>query len=289
MSDFKFACPVCGQHITCDAASSGSQMDCPTCFRKLVVPQAKAATSPNFVITASEVQKRTPPTPGNGVGTSRSAAAPPQQSVPTVAIVIVALVVCGAGAGVFAFRGKIFHSHPPPPPPPPPVVTDQPPAPGPPVLAVIPPAPDATNWTLNLAEAKIPDTTVSGSVNGRGFKLERCIIQQGRLDLRQGPKWPPDVGVSVHLFAERTEDLSGRTVIIEATRTNPPRTILRWKNEQGDPLSKDYRHGYALKVEFGQVTSNYLPGKIYIAFPDDPKSYAAGTFNAEIRRPSPKK
>jgi hypothetical protein len=293
MSDFKFACPVCGQHITCDSANSGSQMDCPTCFRKLVVPQATAAASSGFVLTASEVQKRTTPAPGNGAATGSSAAVePPRKSIPTIAMVIAAFVVCGAGAGVFAFRDRIFHLHPPPPPPPPPpslVVTNEPLGVTPPVLPIIPPAPDATNWTLNLAEAKIPDAPASGSVNGRGFKLERAVIQQGRLDLRQGPKWPPDIGVSVHLFAERTEDLSGRTVIIEATRTNPPRTILRWKNEQGDPLSKDYRHGYALKVEFGQVTSNYLPGRIYIAFPDDPKSYAAGTFNAEIRRPSPKK
>ena len=40
MSEFKFACPVCGQHITCDAAAAGSQMNCPTCFRKIVVPRA---------------------------------------------------------------------------------------------------------------------------------------------------------------------------------------------------------------------------------------------------------
>jgi hypothetical protein len=290
MSDFKFACPVCGQHITCDSASSGTQMDCPTCFRKLVVPQATAATSPNFVLTASEVQKRPATAPGNGAKASSSAVTEaPRKSVPTVAIVLTALVVCVAGAGVFAFRGKIFHPPPPPPPPPPPVVTNAPAVATQPVLPILPLAADATNWTLNLAEAKIPDAPASGSINGRDFKLERCVIQQGRLDLRQGPKWPPDVGVSVHLFAERTEDLAGRTVVIEATRTNPPRTILRWKNEQGDPLSKDYRRGYALKVEFGQVTSNRLPGRIFIAFPDDPKSYAAGTFNAEIRRPSPKK
>lgn len=151
------------------------------------------------------------------------------------------------------------------------------------------PSPEATNWTLNLAEANIPVAPASGRVNGRGFKLERATIQQGRLDLRQGPKWPPDLGVSVHLFAERTEDLAGRSVTIEATRTNAPRTILRWKNEQGEPVTKDHRWGYALKVEFGQVASNHLAGKIFIAFPDEAKSYAAGNFNAEIRKPQPKK
>jgi hypothetical protein len=157
-----------------------------------------------------------------------------------------------------------------------------------PVVPVAPPAPDATNWTLRLAEAKMPELAANGIVNGRGFKLERATIRQGHLDLRQGPKWPPDVGVSVHLFAERTEDLAGRAVTIEATRSNAPRTILRWKNENGDPTTKDFRKGYALKVEFGQVSSNHLPGKIFIAFPDDPRSYVAGTFNAEIRQPNRK-
>src|SRR6266496_6076512 len=66
MSEFKFACPVCGQHITCDSRTSGSQMECPTCFRKLIVPQPSAAGSPNLVLTASEVTNRPSPTGAAG-------------------------------------------------------------------------------------------------------------------------------------------------------------------------------------------------------------------------------
>lgn len=282
MSEFKFACPVCGQHITCDSACSGTQMDCPTCFRKLVVPQAKSAGSTNLVLTAALVQSR--PATSVSSQTDFIASRPPaSKKIPVAALTLMLLALC-AGAGVFAFRKVIFHGSQPQSP-------NQPVQTAKPVVPIIPPPADATNWTLNLAEAKIPNEPANGAVNGRGFKLERATIQQGRLDLRQGPKWPPDVGVSVHLFADRTEDLAGRTVIIEATRTNPPlpRTILRWKNERGEPVNKDQRPGYALKVEFGQVTNNHLPGKIFIAFSDEPKSYAAGTFNAEIRKPAPKK
>jgi hypothetical protein len=283
MSEFKFACPVCGQHITCDSGTSGTQMACPTCFRKLVVPPAKAADSPNLVLSASEVQRRTIPLPGAGQG-GNSVAETPTRTIPVAVLALLAFVVCAAGAGVFIFRGKIFQTHRDPPP----AETNSPP-PVPVVVAVIPPLPAATNWTLNLAEAKIPDEPVNGGVNGRGFTLQRATIQQGRLDLRQGPKWPPDVGVSVHLFAERSEDLAGRSVTIEATRTNAPRIVLRWKDEHGEPATKDYRQGYALRVEFGAVSGNHLPGKIFIALPDEPKSYAAGTFSAEIRKSSPKK
>lgn len=276
MSEFKFACPVCGQHITCDSGSSGTQMDCPTCFRKLVVPQAKAADSPNLVLSAAEVQKRTIPLPGSS-DVNRSSPAASGKQFPVVALGL-GLLVCAVAAGAFVFRGKIFPSQPAP-------ISVKTNSPAPTHVTFIPASPGATNWTLNLAEAKIPDAQASGGVNGRDFAMERAVIQAGRLDLRQGPKWPPDLGVSVHLYAERSEDLAGKTVTIETARTNAPRVILRWKNEQGDPVTKEYRQGYALKVEFGQVSGNRLPGKIFIAVPDESKSYAAGTFSAEIRRP----
>jgi hypothetical protein len=278
MSEFKFACPVCGQHITCDAASSGTQMDCPTCFRKLVVPQAKSAGATNLVLTAALAQSR----PATSVSSQAEFIASSRSTgkrFPVAAVVLMLLVVC-ASAGVFALRKTILHA----------VKSDTPASSQntpvtKPVVAVTPPSLNATNWTLNLTKAKIPDDPANGAVQGRGFELEKATIQQGRLELRQGPKWPPDVGVSVQLFAERTEDLAKRVVTIEANPTNGPRMILRWKNERGDPVTKDFRQGYALKVEFGQVSSNRLPGKIFIAFPDDSKSYVAGTFTAEIRRP----
>jgi len=42
-----------------------------------------------------------------------------------------------------------------------------------------------------------------------------------------------------------------------------------------------------LKVIFGQAANSRMPGKLYISFPDDDKSFAAGTFIAEIRKPPP--
>ena len=59
MSEVKFACPVCGQHITTDASTSGSQLECPTCFRQLIVPQGATAGQTRLVLSAlqaSEVQ-----------------------------------------------------------------------------------------------------------------------------------------------------------------------------------------------------------------------------------------
>lgn len=279
MSEFKFACPVCGQHITCDAAASGTPMDCPTCFRKLVVPQASAAESKNFVLTAAAVPNRKMHLPAQPDPATTTA---PASKIP-VAVMVIVLLGCVAGAGVFAFRGKLFSSTEPGNPPEPNALEQASAQPGVPVVRL----PPSTNWTLNLAAVKIPEASVSGTVLGRPFTLERAVIQAGRLDLRQGPKWPPDVGVSVHLFADRSEDLAGKTVVLEATRTNAPRVILRAKDEQNKAVTRDFRKGYAARVEFGQVTNNRLAGKIYLAAPDDANSYAAGTFSAEIRKPTP--
>src|SRR5712672_2412427 len=67
MSEFKFACPVCGQHITADSSTSGGQLECPTCFRKIVVPQAPTAGDSKFIISAAQVAK---PRPASATSTS---------------------------------------------------------------------------------------------------------------------------------------------------------------------------------------------------------------------------
>lgn len=287
MSEFKFACPVCGQHINCDSGSSGSQMDCPTCFRKLVVPQAPAPGKTNFVLTASEVQTRTIPLPRQ---TDPPPASVQPKKSPVVAIVI-GVLVCGAVIASVAYyvRAKNVQRGPADDDQTNDVATVIAPTNSQPVIVLPPPSADATNWTLNLSEAILPESPARGAVRGFGFNLERSTIQEGRLDLRQGAKWPPDVGVSIHLFAKRTEDIAGKTVIIDAARTNAPRVILRWKNEEGKAVTKEFKSGYAARIEFGQINGKWLPGKIFIATPDDTHSYAAGTFNAEIRKPSPPK
>ena len=47
------------------------------------------------------------------------------------------------------------------------------------------------------------------------------------------------------------------------------------------------QHG--AKLVFGDAANARMPGSIYISFPDDAKSFVAGTFEAEIRKPAPPK
>jgi hypothetical protein len=202
-------------------------------------------------------------------------------------VALLGVLLLGGVAAAFVWREKLFHR----------------PAGGMPVIN--PAEPTATNsvpsplklassdadqnWRLDLASAHIPDAPVSGRVHGFAFTLDRATITGGILNLRQGPKWPPDLGVTLALFAERGEDLAGKQVLIEATRTDAPKITLRWKNAGGEPVTATLRGNYALRLEFGAVTNRVLPGRLYLATPDAERSFVAGTFQAEIRRPTAKK
>src|SRR6266853_1165674 len=103
MSEFKFACPVCGQHITADSTTTGTQIECPTCFQKIVVPQAPATADPKFILSAAQVAK---PRPGsqNGVAPLEK----PSSTKDLLAWAAVVLVLGAAGAALFIFRDRIF-------------------------------------------------------------------------------------------------------------------------------------------------------------------------------------
>ncbi len=38
MSDFKFECPLCKQHLSCDEQHSGRQIQCPACNHLIRIP-----------------------------------------------------------------------------------------------------------------------------------------------------------------------------------------------------------------------------------------------------------
>jgi len=280
MSEFKFACPVCGQHITCDSATSGTQMECPTCFRKLVVPHPPTAASSQLVLTAALVSDRPVTSTAADAPTT-----PAAKSFPVAAVAMV-VVICAAAGGAVVFRDKLFkpsQNHVA-------AATNSEPTQTPETnLPVVTRPAEDTNWTLNLVEVKIPEARATGWVNGKNFALQRATVQGGTLTLRQGTKDPADLRVVVQLFAKQGEDLAGKTVNIETNRENPPRVTLRWKDEQQQQAKRDVRAGYALHIEFGAVAGNRLPGKIYLCTPDDEKSWVAGTFEAEIRKPPPPK
>ena len=105
MSEFKYACPVCGQHMKCDSSQSGTVMECPTCFQKITAPQAPETDDPKFIITGTRVGERPIPV---AVADSGSAPTPAPQKKSYLPVIIFIVFLCAAAVALFAFRGSIF-------------------------------------------------------------------------------------------------------------------------------------------------------------------------------------
>ncbi|HWD92787.1 MAG TPA: hypothetical protein VG938_10595 [Verrucomicrobiae bacterium] len=264
MSEFKFACPICGQHITADSGNAGSQISCPTCYRKIVVPTAPATDDPKFVLSASEANKPRPP---STIAQFEDYQKAPEKTALPVGLIVLLVLACAAGATFFVWRGR-HHSKPPP------------------QIQAAQPEYTGTNlWTLDLADAKFPEEPVGGAIHQRAFTLEHASITGSNLTLRVGHGGPIELGLNVYFFNRAPEELGGKTAEVKPTDSPAPRVLLHWMD--GKRVSETFRGGYAMKVEFGPVVDNALPGKIFISLPDDSKSWVAGTFRAEIHKPAP--
>jgi hypothetical protein len=82
--------------------------------------------------------------------------------------------------------------------------------------------------------------------------------------------------------------LAGKTINVTTNAAAAARVTLRWKD--GDQTAKEnFETGYALRLEFGAAADNRISGKIYFCAPDELKSCVMGAFNADIRKPRPRK
>jgi hypothetical protein len=271
MSEFKFACPVCGQHITVPSSSSGTQMECPTCFRKIVVPQAPAGNDSKLLLEAAQP---TQPRPTSSVS-DLSALRRPRSRASLVTNIALALVLLVAAGVLFSYRTAVLKLL----------------GLGPRPVAQVTDIPtNATpveaSWTLDPAKAVIPEHEVSGRLHGADFTCEKALFGGGTLSLRKGQGWPPDLGLDILLSAQKAEQLNGKNIIIApGARSVVSKVVLRWKDASNRPQQNEIKSGYALTLLFGQPAAQRLPGRLYISLPDSEKSYLAGTFEAEISQP----
>jgi hypothetical protein len=60
MSELKFACPVCDQHIACDPGLGGLQMECPTCFRQIIIPRRPTGATTRLILQAKQSRVQRP-------------------------------------------------------------------------------------------------------------------------------------------------------------------------------------------------------------------------------------
>ena len=279
MSEFKFACPVCGQHITADGSASGIVLECPTCFQNLIVPHPPEFGGRKLVLTAAKAPaSKLAAAPGHKADAPKSAAQRLKNS-----LIPLSLLALTGGTAFFLWHQQITS-----------VAnkladraTRSPMATPPPaIFRSNYPVPENIAWTLNATNVGIPSGEVVGSVHGHGFHCERAVLKGDRLSLRQGPAGPPELGVTVTLPTKRPEELAGKAFLVGPSAPVPsPRVVLRWKDDFQEPVTQHVHSGYAMKLMFGRIAEGRIYGRIYLAVPDDQKSFVAGNFEAEITRP----
>jgi hypothetical protein len=149
-------------------------------------------------------------------------------------------------------------------------------------------------WTLDVPMAKIPEGRVNGMISGTNFVAETVRLDPvgGALVLRffQGAALAPDREMLVYLHLKPGEKLAEHTWTIsqDMKGTGVPQVAKRWKlDPKYAPKLQNYASGYAMKLEFGQVTNGSSSGKIFLALPDAEHSVAAGSFTAESTIPDP--
>jgi DNA-directed RNA polymerase subunit RPC12/RpoP len=108
MSEFKFVCPACGKDIKCESWRRNTMMECPSCFQRVIVPQATAGDDVELVIKGSKATRRLVTKPETNLGMP-PAPTPPAKDSPVAGIAFV-IILCAVIAAVFVFGGKIFKS-----------------------------------------------------------------------------------------------------------------------------------------------------------------------------------
>jgi hypothetical protein len=279
MSEFKFACPVCGQHMMCDSSQGGTVMECPTCFQKITAPQAPSSDEQKFIITGTKKSER----PASTIPETASKFAPAKKGFPGALVVVIIFILIGAAAS-FIYRRTIFKPASPPTVP----ATVRSSSPSLPVVAVPAnlPLPAGTNyWTLNVNAVGTPEIPAGGKVHGKFFTGQKMVLNADGLTIRTA-SYPPEAGITVYLRPDPIQSLFGKSIAFAADTPGAPTVLLRWKDAQGQ-AAQQAATGYAMRIEFGQPAGNYISGKIYLCTPDEMKSYVVGRFNAEIVKPKP--
>jgi hypothetical protein len=258
VSQFKFACPVCGQHLEAGVEEEGRTTECPSCFKKLTVPQAPTGTGTKLIITASLADaRRVPATPA--VEPGAQPANRPRVRGPALYIVLALLsVLVAAGAIVLVKRGQ---SKPAPEPPPTPRL-----------------------WTERTEALRLVEGPVRGSLSGWDFSLTTAVWQDTRLILRQDGRQPEALRLQISFPLQGGELVPGKAFRLgpDDPPFEPPIRIL-WKAADGTEKSEAVCSKYLLWVEFDKVSKSAVGGRIHLCLMDSQRSWLAGRFSATIR------
>lgn len=272
MSDFKFSCPQCGQHLSGDSEWGGRQIQCPGCQATINVPRSASASPPLPPVIASVPRGSAPST------SPRIRGAGPWLwiGLGAGALVLLALVAVIAALVLPALSKAKARAR---------AVQKQQ------ERAQRAQADDMraaeTAVTTELASVIIADAPASGTLRGQPFRVEAAELNDVNLLLKQGTDFFPDASLRLFLFQKSGEALDGRTITVgpkEHRGIRPHIHVSRKDSERGVPRTEIVSSGYTLRLEFGERQDGKLPGRIYLELGERHATKVTGTFEAKISK-----
>jgi hypothetical protein len=139
--------------------------------------------------------------------------------------------------------------------------------------------PVESEWTADVSTVAFPGHPAGGKIHGNDFTVRGAFVRNDNL------RFNATNGISVTIIRGVDAAFEGKTYEVKPTddSTNVPRIRTTW-NEGGTAQTATFSKGYRRKLQFGQAGNRMVGAKIYLCFPDDSKSYIAGTFRI---RPAP--
>jgi len=147
-----------------------------------------------------------------------------------------------------------------------------------PVAAAANPSVEAfgADWSDDLRAVAIPDHPARGRLHGTDFMLKTAMLRNGDLKLTA----PNGLVLDIYRLGAPVEGQTYEVQTADDGSVNP-RVRMAW-NEGDVEMTATFSKGYAMQLQFGQANNRRIAGKIYLCFPDQAKSYVAGTFEARL-------
>ncbi len=136
----------------------------------------------------------------------------------------------------------------------------------------------------NVSSKPIPDQPAAGKAYGKEFKVEKAILENGNLRLRQGEGFFADFEFLIFLFGQDGK-FDGKEIKVKPNENSNIAHIhmSRLVEKDGVPQNEMFSEKFAMKLEFGTARDGKIPGKIHLRLPDEAGSFVVGTFEAEVR------
>lgn len=300
MSELKFSCPHCTQHISCDPAWAGHSLQCPSCQKQITVPPPQTglrvsgqpaggrlsaklrANLRQAGLRSSTAPSASPPRQRTSRPAPPVIASTPRASKSVFSLLRIALVL---GCLFMLLVGSLFawsfyrrslrnkeraewREN---------LTRQQTRRPNP------VPTGQAAPALYREPKLELPANAVAGQIGGQQFRYEHATVSMHRFVLREGKNWQADREITITTFASPA-DLAGKTLLVTPDNQSPRLSIsAAWLDESKRRRLARAPNGYSLQLKCGPIENGRMSGSIDLQMPGAPATAIKGDFIAAVK------